>query len=34
MSVFFWCALWSYYAALGFTKLSILMQYLRKYAHR
>lgn len=29
MSVFFWCALWSYYAALGFTKLSILLQYLR-----
>ena len=29
MSIFFWCALWSYYAALGFTKLSILMQYLR-----
>jgi hypothetical protein len=29
MSIFFWCALWSYYTALGFTKLSILMQYLR-----
>lgn len=29
MSLFFWGALWSYYAALGFTKLSILLQYLR-----
>lgn len=29
MSLYFWCALWSYYAALGFTKLSILLQYLR-----
>jgi len=29
MSVWFWCALWSYYTALGFTKLSILLQYLR-----
>lgn len=29
MSIFFWGALWSYYAALGFTKLSILLQYLR-----
>jgi hypothetical protein len=29
MSVFFWGALWSYYTALGFTKLSILFQYLR-----
>jgi hypothetical protein len=34
MSIFFWCALWSYYMALGFTKLSILMQYLRKHALR
>lgn len=25
----FWAALWTYYTALGFTKLSILMQYLR-----
>lgn len=29
MSIYFWTALWSYYTALGFTKLSILMQYLR-----
>jgi len=29
MSIFFWGALWSYYTALGFTKLSILLQYLR-----
>jgi hypothetical protein len=29
MSIFFWIALWSYYTALGFTKLSILLQYLR-----
>jgi hypothetical protein len=29
MSIWFWGALWSYYAALGFTKLSILLQYLR-----
>lgn len=29
MSLYFWTALWSYYTALGFTKLSILMQYLR-----
>jgi hypothetical protein len=29
MSIFFWGALWSYYTALGFTKLSILFQYLR-----
>ena len=29
MSISFWVALWSYYAGLGFTKLSILFQYLR-----
>jgi sulfite exporter TauE/SafE len=34
MSIFFWGALWSYYAALGFTKLSILLQYLRIFPQK
>jgi len=29
MSMYFWAAQWNYYAALGFCKLSILLQYLR-----
>lgn len=29
IAVWFWASVWLYYAALGFTKLSILLQYLR-----
>ena len=29
IAMWFWASVWTYYAALGFTKLSILLQYLR-----
>jgi hypothetical protein len=29
IAMWFWSSVWIYYAALGFTKLSILLQYLR-----
>lgn len=32
--IFMWASIWPYYAALGFTKCSILIQYLRFFPHR